>query len=90
MIKKLLLFVIFIITLIVIFISKKNNEIGMADACLCTKILSEDNFIEEQNKMPSVKNCLKSFEDFENAHLECIKTIPFEHPEITIDSLKSI
>jgi hypothetical protein len=40
--------------------------------------------------MPSVKKCINSFKDFENAHLRCIQTIEFDPPEIKRDSLKSI
>ena len=40
--------------------------------------------------MPSVKNCIDKFKNFENAHLKCIKYFEFDHPEMKKDSLKSI
>jgi hypothetical protein len=39
--------------------------------------------------MPSVKNCIDTFENFENAHLRCIKSFKFDHPQIKKDSLKA-
>jgi hypothetical protein len=71
-------------------IFKSNSEIGLNDACLCTEIFVNESFIDQKNKTPLVKKCLNSFKNFENAHLECIKTIPLSHPEIKTDSLKSI
>jgi len=90
MIKKIIL--IGIITLIVslTFLIKTDKTIKETDACLCTEILSNKKFLDNKNKMPSVKKCINSFEDFENAHLRCIQTIEFDPPEIKRDSLKSI
>ena len=78
------------ILLIGFLILNKKNKIGSGDACLCTEILVNESFINKKEKMPSVKKCLTSFENFENAHLECMKSIPLDHHEINIDSLKSI
>jgi len=36
-----------------------------------------------------VKNCKNKFNDFESAHLRCIKSLNFDNPEIKSDSLKS-
>tara|TARA_A100001011_G_scaffold36844_1_gene35000 strand:+ start:2217 stop:2483 length:267 start_codon:yes stop_codon:yes gene_type:complete len=71
-------------------IIKNNSNIGSGDACLCTKILANKSFINKKEKMPSVKKCLSSFKNFENAHFKCMKSIPLDHSEIKIDSLKSI
>ena len=71
-------------------IIKNNSKIGSGDACLCTEILVNESFINKKEKMPSVKKCLSSFKNFENAHFECMKSIPLDHSEIKIDSLKSI
>ena len=79
-----------IVLLIGLLIIKNNSKIGSGDACLCSEILVNENFVDKKEKMPSVKKCLSSFKDFENAHLECIKSIPLNHPEIKIDSIKSI
>ena len=78
------------ILLIGFLIFNKKNKIGLGDACLCTEILVNESFINKKEKMPSVKKCLTSFKNFENAHLECMKSIPLDHHEIKIDSLKSI
>lgn len=66
------------------------NDMVSADACLCTEILSNDQFIKNKNKMPSVSQCLKYFDSFDKAHESCIENFDFKHPEIKIDSLKSI
>ena len=88
MIKKIIL--INVILLITFIIFKSNSQIGSNDACLCTEILVNPSFINKKNRMPSVKKCLSSFKDFKNAHLECIKSIPLDHSEIKVDSIKSI
>ena len=72
------------------YIIRTDDIIKDADACLCSEILSNDSFLDNKNKMPSVKNCIDTFEDFENAHLKCIKSFKFDHPQIKKDSLKSI
>ena len=84
-----------IISLIVVFsigllIIKNKSKIGTDDACLCTEILVNESFINKKEKMPSVKKCISSFKNFENAHLECMKSIPLDQHEIKIDSLRSI
>jgi hypothetical protein len=81
-----------IITLIVslFFLIKTNEKIKEGDACLCAEILNKKKFLDNKNKMPSVKNCINSFKDFENAHLKCIQTIKFDLPESNRDSLKSV
>jgi C4-dicarboxylate transporter len=84
-----------IISLIVVLsigllIIKNKSEIGTDDACLCTEILVNESFINKKEKMPSVKKCISSFKNFENAHLECMKSIPLDQHEIKIDSLRSI
>ena len=73
-------------------IFKVQNEGTMKeiDACLCTKILGNEEFLKNQNKMPSVYNCIEKFKDFDNAHLKCIESFDFDYPNIKIDSLKSI
>ena len=78
-----------IVLLIGFLIIKNNSKIGTDDACLCTEILGNESFMIKKEKMPSVKKCLNSFKDFENAHLECMRSIPLDHPQIKIDSLKS-
>ena len=84
-----------IISLIVVLsigllIIKNKSKIGTDDACLCTEILVNESFIKKKEKMPSVKKCISSFKNFENAHLECMKSIPLDQHEIKIDSLRSI
>lgn len=84
-----------IISLIVVLsigllIIKNKSKIGSDDACLCTEILVNESFLDKKEKMPSVKKCLSSFKNFENAHLECIKSIPLDHFEIKTDSIRSI
>jgi hypothetical protein len=69
---------------------KNKSKIGTDDACLCTEILVNESFINKKEKMPSVKKCISSFKNFENAHLECMKSIPLDQHEIKIDSLRSI
>jgi hypothetical protein len=84
-----------IISLIIVLsigllITKNKSKIGSDDACLCTEILVNKSFINKKEKMPSVKKCISSFKNFENAHLECMKSISLDHHEIKIDSLRSI
>ena len=74
---------------LLIFIIQNEDSIKEGDACLCTEILNNESFLKNQNKMPSVKKCIDAFKDFDNAHLKCIKSFDFNHPEIEIDSLKS-
>tara|TARA_B100000941_G_C28368618_1_gene480906 strand:- start:553 stop:726 length:174 start_codon:yes stop_codon:yes gene_type:complete len=57
---------------------------------LCTEILNSENFINNKNKMPSVKKCIDSFKDFENAHLKCIKSFNLKDFKKKVDSIKSI
>jgi hypothetical protein len=75
--------------ILLVFIIRSEGIIKEADACLCTEILSNDSFLDNKNKMPSVKNCIDTFENFENAHLRCIKSFKFDHPQIKKDSLKA-
>ena len=75
---------------LLIFIIQNEDTIKEVDACLCTEILSSESFIKNQNKMPSVKKCIDTFKDFDNAHLKCIKSFDINHPETKMDSLKSI
>ena len=87
--KKVLLTGAILTTIFLFTIFYKSQSINEMDACLCTEILSNDNFITNKNKMPSVNKCITNFEDFENAHLKCMKSYKFKHPEIKVDSLKS-
>ena len=89
MAKKVLFISILITSILIIYFSKNYSEIGSDDACLCTEILNNESFIDQKDKMPSVKKCIESFKDFENAHLKCMDSFPIEHPEFKIDSLKS-
>gem|GEM_PF-1140512 len=75
---------------LLIFITQNEGTIKEVDACLCTEILNNESFLKNQNKMPSVKKCIDKFKGFNNAHLKCIKSFDFDHPEIKMDSLKSI
>lgn len=88
--NKILILTVFFSLLLLFYIIRTDDIIKNADACLCTEILSNDSFLDNKNKMPSVKNCIDTFEDFENAHLKCIKSFKFDHPQIKKDSLKSI
>lgn len=88
--NKILILTVFFSLLLLFYIIRTDDIIKDADACLCTEILSNDSFLDNKNKMPSVKNCIDTFEDFENAHLKCIKSFKFDHPQIKKDSLKSI
>ncbi len=88
--NKILILTVFFSLFLLIYVIRTDDIIKDADACLCTEILSNDSFLDNKNKMPSVKNCIDTFEDFENAHLKCIKSFKFDHPQIKKDSLKSI
>jgi len=88
--NKILILTVFFSLFLLIYVIQTDDIIKDADACLCTEILSNDSFLDNKNKMPSVKNCIDTFEDFENAHLKCIKSFKFDHPQIKKDSLKSI
>ena len=88
--NKILILTVFFSLLLLFYIIRTDDIIKDADACLCTEILSNDSLLDNKNKMPSVKNCIDTFEDFENAHLKCIKSFKFDHPQIKKDSLKSI
>ena len=88
--NKILILTVFFSLLLLFYIIRTDDIIKDADACLCSEILSNDSFLDNKNKMPSVKNCIDTFEDFENAHLKCIKSFKFDHPQIKKDSLKSI
>ena len=79
-----------LITTFLFFLLYRSKLINLSDACLCTEILSNDNFIINKNKMPSVNKCITTFEDFENAHIKCMESYKFDHSEIKKDSLKSI
>ena len=79
-----------VVLLIGFLILKNKSKMGPDDACLCTEILVNESFINKKDKMPSVKKCLSSFKNFENAHFECMKSIPLDQHEIKIDSLRSI
>ena len=76
-------------SILLFFIILSKDVIKEVDSCLCTEILSNDSFINNKNKMPSVKNCIDKFKDFENAHLKCIKSFKFDNHQIKKDSLKS-
>ena len=88
--NKILILTVFFSLFLLFYIIRTDDIIKDADACLCSEILSNDSFLDNKNKMPSVKNCIDTFEDFENAHLKCIKSFKFDHPQIKKDSLKSI
>lgn len=68
--------------------SHKSN-IGTSDACLCTELLAKESFLQNKNKIKAVEDCVKLFKNFEEAHLKCMEKVPFEHPEIKIDSIKT-
>ena len=88
--NKILIISIFSSLILVVLIIKSNVSLKEDDACLCTEILGNESFLNNKNKMPSVKNCIDQFMNFENAHLKCIKFFEFDHPEMKKDSLKSI
>ena len=75
--------------ILLVFIIRSEGIIKEPDASLCTAILSTDGFLDNKNKMPSVKNCIDKFKDFENAHFKCIKSFKFDNHQIKKDSLKS-
>ena len=79
---------IFLSLLILFFII--NRKHAFKDACFCTEILNNENFIKQRDKMPSVRRCLSYYENFENAHLDCIKSIQINPSRTKKDSLKSI
>ena len=87
---KILIISVFSSLILMVLIINRNFSIEEDDACLCTEILSNKSFLDNKNKMPSVKNCIDKFKNFENAHLKCIKYFEFDHPEMKKDSLKSI
>ncbi|MEK9603165.1 MAG: hypothetical protein VW127_01935 [Flavobacteriaceae bacterium] len=89
MVNKIILLGVITVLIAMTYWFKINKDIEESDACLCTEILSNEKFLDNKSKMPSVKRCIDSFDDFENAHLECIKMFQFDHPEIKQDSLKS-
>ena len=89
MVNKILILSFITCILLLIFIVRADDNIKDADACLCTEILSNETFLNNTNKMPSVKKCKNKFNDFESAHLRCIKLLKFDNPEIKTDSLKS-
>lgn len=88
--KKLVMISVGIVALVFFLFQANSISIKEKDACLCTEILSNETFLENKTKMPSVKKCIETFEDFENAHLECMHTFKLEPPQIRLDSLKSI
>ena len=88
--KKILIISVFSSLILMVLITESNFSIKEDDACLCTEILSNESFLNNKNKMPSVKNCIDKFKNFENAHLKCIKYFEFDHPEMKKDSLKSV
>ena len=90
MTKKILLTATFLTIIFLGIISYISPAINEIDACLCTEILSNDSFLNNKNKMPSVNRCITTFKDFEKAHLKCIESYEFKHPKIKVDSLKSI
>ena len=88
--KKILFIGAILITTFLFYLFHRSKSINLLDACLCTEILSNDNFIINKNKMPSVNKCITTFDDFENAHTKCMESYKFENLEIKTDSLKSI
>ena len=88
--NKILIISVFSSLVLMVLITEINFSIKEDDACLCTEILSNESFLNNKNKMPSVKNCIDKFKNFENAHLKCIKYFEFDHPEMKKDSLKSV
>mgnify|MGYP001264031614 FL=1 len=90
MIKKILIIATFLTIISLAIISYIRPAINEVDACLCTEILSNDSFLSNKNKMPSVDRCITTFKNFEKAHLKCIESYEFKHPKIKVDSLKSV
>ena len=68
--NKILIISVFSSLILIVFIIKRNFSIKDDDACLCTEILNNKSFLNNKNKMPSVKNCIDKFKNFENAHLK--------------------
>ena len=81
--------VLIILSLLIIFFIIKRKH-AFKDACFCTEILSNENLIKQKDKMPSVRRCLNLYENFENAHRDCVKSIQINPPITKKDSLKSI
>lgn len=88
--NKILVLSVVISLILSVYIIQTNGTLKELDACLCTEILGNENFLDNKNKMPSVKSCINKYENFDNAHLKCIKSFQFDHPKIKTDSLKSI
>ena len=78
-----------ILSLLILFFLIK-GKYAFKDACFCTELLSNENFIKQKDKMPSVRRCLNFYQNFENAHLDCIKSIQINPAISKKDSLKSI
>ena len=78
-----------ILSLLILFFLIKRKH-AYKDACFCTELLSNENFIKQKDKMPSVRRCLNFYKNFENAHRDCIKSIQINPPTTKKDSLKSI
>ena len=88
--KKWVLISVGTVALVFFLFQTNSSSIKENDACLCTEILSNETLLENKTKMPSVIKCIETFEDFENAHLECMNTFKFKPPQVRLDSLKSI
>lgn len=72
-----------------LFCYRQSSQIKAADACLCTELLASASLTQNKAKIKAVRDCEMLFEDFEKAHVKCMETVPFEHPTIEKDTLKS-
>lgn len=84
-----ILFILGIIFLI-FNIRNQNQKITKGDACLCTEILNTPTLTDNENKIPSVRQCQKLFKDFNSAHDACIESVPFQPVTPTQDSVDTI
>lgn len=69
---------------------RNHSHISSMDACLCTELLASASLTQNKAKIKAVRDCEMLFEDFEKAHLKCMDSVPFEHPEIQTDTIQSI
>lgn len=88
--KRVLTIIVAIAIIIIVRWQEKANALQGEDACLCTEVLSNELLLSREQPLEVVKECKELFTNFEKAHGNCIETLPAEHPEIIIDSLKNI
>ena len=80
-----------LVVLLGLFFWYRNHyHISSMDACLCTELLASASLTQNKAKIKAVRDCEMLFEDFEKAHLKCMDSVPFEHPEIQTDTIQSI